>query len=398
MGNKNILFLTTTNLASNPRLCKELQIAEEIFDSIDVVQFRLGNWSDEITDSIKLNFKKTNFIELSATRNPFFPWLFSSLIEMGLNLIYFELFGLRLTSYSLNKRSILLNLKLNKNKKKYDWIIAHNPGAFFPAYTFSKRTECMLGLDIEDYHPGETNDFKKSQRMLKMMQKVLPKANYCSFASSQIQIEVEQQLGGGMRNWFTIINGFPREEFITPIEDNSEKLKLIWFSQNIAENRGLEYFIKAANELNNEIELHLIGSLTKENSEKLLTNSNGIYIHDPLSQRELHVFISRFDIGLAIEPCKDFNNSISLSNKLLAYAQAGLYVIATPTIGQLGFLNNSNLNYSIVNLEEAEIFNCLKTMLQTKRINKLNKQEQFKNAQKYAWEEINMPLIEAWNS
>jgi hypothetical protein len=209
---------------------------------------------------------------------------------------------------------------------------------------------------------------------------------------------VEQQLAGNTRNWLTIINGFPREEFISPIEDNSEKLKLIWFSQNIAENRGLEYFINATNKLYNEIELHLIGNLTKENSEKLLSNLNGIYIHEPLSQRELHVFISRFDIGLAIEPGKDFNNSIALSNKLLAYVQAGLYVIATPTFGQLGFLNNSNLNYSIVNLEEAEIFNCLKKLLQTKHLNRLNKQEQFKNAQKYAWEEINMPLIEAWNS
>jgi hypothetical protein len=390
--------VTTTNLGSNPRLLKELDLAYTIGHECDVIEFSLGNWSDEITDSLKLSFRNTNFIELNATRNPFLPWLFSSIIEKVLNFIYFGFFSLRLTAYSLNKRSILLNLNLNKNKKQYDWIIAHNPGAFFPAFTFSKRIGCKLGLDIEDYHPGETNDFKKSQRILKMMQNILPKANYCSFASLQIKNEVEQQLAGNTRNWLTIINGFPREEFISPIEDNSEKLKLIWFSQNIAENRGLEYFINATNKLYNEIELHLIGNLTKENSEKLLSNLNGIYIHEPLSQRELHVFISRFDIGLAIEPGKDFNNSIALSNKLLAYVQAGLYVIATPTFGQLGFLNNSNLNYSIVNLEEAEIFNCLKKLLQTKHLNRLNKQEQFKNAQKYAWEEINMPLIEAWNS
>lgn len=395
---RKILFITTSNLATNPRLVKEIELAISLNFSCTIIQFKLGNWSDEITNGVKLNFKKTEFIELSATRNPFLPWLLSSIIETVLNFIYFSFFGLRLTSFALNKRSILLNRYLRKNKKKYDWIIAHNPGAFFPAYTFSKITRCKLGLDIEDYHPGETNDSKKSQRMLKMMENILPKANYCSFASSQIQNEVEQQLACNKRNWHTIINGFPREEFITPIEDNSEKLKLIWFSQNIAENRGLEYFIKGVNKLHNEIELHLIGNLTKENSEKLLTNLKGIYIHTPMSQRELHVFISQFDIGLAIEPCKDFNNSIALSNKLLAYVQAGLYVIATPTIGQLGFLNNSNLNYSIVNLEEAEIFNCLKKLLQTKHLNRLNKQEQFKNAQKYAWEEINIPLIKVWNS
>ena len=70
-----ILFITTTNLASNPRLLKELLIAENIFNYIEVIQFRLGNWSDVNTDTLKLSLKNTVFTELSAIRKPFLPWL-----------------------------------------------------------------------------------------------------------------------------------------------------------------------------------------------------------------------------------------------------------------------------------------------------------------------------------
>jgi glycosyltransferase involved in cell wall biosynthesis len=395
---RKILFITTSNLATNPRLVKEIELANSLNFNCTVIQFKLGNWSDAMTDGIKLNFKNTNFIELNATRNPFLPWLFSSLIEMGFNLIYFEFFGLRLTSYSLNKRSILLNLKLNKNNKKYDWIIAHNPGAFFPAYTFSKRTECKLGLDIEDYHPGETNDFKKSQRMLKMMKEILPKANYCSFAAPLIQKELEKDISHESKKWFTILNGFSQSEFKVPTQKKSQKLKIVWFSQNISPGRGLEKFISVINSLHNDIELHLIGDLSNENRVLLLQNHEGIVIHNPISQKELHHFISQFDVGLVADPPNNKNRELAVTNKIIAFAQAGLFIVSVSSFGQNDFLYRSNLNYQIIKYSEEEIKSCLKKLKIDYQIKGINKLNQYNVAQKYAWEEINMPLIEAWNS
>jgi hypothetical protein len=396
--NRKILFITTTNLATNPRLFKELLIAEEIFKSIDVVQFRLGNWSDEITNEIKLNFKKTEFIELSATRSPLLPWLLSSLIEMLLNFLYCDFYGLRFTSFSSNKRTILLNHFLNKNKKNYDWIIAHNPGAFFPSYTFANRTGCKFGLDIEDFHPGETNDIKKSKRMLKMMQNILPKANYCSFASPLIQKELEKLISYESKNWFTILNGFPKIEFKEPIQKNSRKLKIVWFSQNISPGRGLEKFISVINSLHNEIELHLIGDLSDENRLVLLHNDEGIIIHTPILQKELHQLIGDFDIGLVADPPLNRNRDLAITNKLIAYAQAGLFIVSVSSLGHNNFLNNSKLNFQIINYSEEEINNCMKKLIDDFHKKGFNKIEQFNVAQKFAWEEINFPLVETWKS
>jgi hypothetical protein len=67
----SILFITTSNLASNPRLLKELRLSIGVFKKIDVVQFSLGGWTDEITEKLKLDYGQVNFIELDAKRKPF---------------------------------------------------------------------------------------------------------------------------------------------------------------------------------------------------------------------------------------------------------------------------------------------------------------------------------------
>jgi len=48
---KKILFLTSTNLASNPRLLKELRLAVTHGYDCTVMQFQLGNWSDTATQA-----------------------------------------------------------------------------------------------------------------------------------------------------------------------------------------------------------------------------------------------------------------------------------------------------------------------------------------------------------
>lgn len=87
------------------------------------------------------------------------------------------------------------------------------------------------------------------------------------------------------------------------------------------------------------VEFHLIGNANQDfiNSQSLGSN---IKLHGSMTQEELHKFISHMDIGLALEPGKDFNNTIALSNKVIAYAQAGLYILATNTFGQSQFLNS----------------------------------------------------------
>ncbi len=393
---RRILFLTTTNLATNPRLLKELRLAFDLFDEISVIQFSIGGWSDGITERLKKDFVKVNFVELSAERKPFLNWFLTSVHHFFLKQINFNLLNAKLLSFSLNKRTIALSRFLNNYKNQFDWVIAHNPGAFYPAYIFSQRINCNLGLDIEDYHPGEYNDSDLSNRMLKMMQYVLPNADYCSFAAPLIQLEVEKHVLNHSSNWFTVLNGFPQSEFIQPNRTKSAKIKMIWFSQNIAPGRGLENFIKMIEEFSENFELHLVGALSDKNRKLLFKDESVIKIHPPMAQSDLHRFLSDFHVGLALEPGKDLNNSIAISNKLIAYAQSGLFILATPTPGQISFLNNYGIANFIVKNEESEIKKCMSWLIGQFDSTEIKKSFDFGLVKNVCWESVNTRLLEEW--
>ncbi len=394
---RSVLFITTSNLASNPRLFKELCLAMNCFDNIEVVQFSLGGWSDKITEKLKWDFPGVSFIELSATRRPFLTWVLSTLQESVLNKINYKWLDCRLLSFSLNKRSIILSRYLRQNKKKNDWVIAHNPGAFYPAYEFANRMNCKLGLDLEDFHPGEyTPNSIMSLRMLEMMKYILPRAHYCSFAAPLILKEFEFNIPNNTKKWFTVINGFPQTEFIKPLPIKTEKIKIVWFSQNITPGRGLEKFINVIPEFSDVIEFHLIGDLSSSNRELLLRSNSEIKIHPPMLQNALHEFLSCFHVGLATDPPINKNRELAITNKLIAYAQAGLFIVSIYAQGQNEFLKQSGLNFKIIVDEENQIRQCLLELVEYHRKARFNPLLQFEIAKKYSWETISLELIEVW--
>jgi glycosyltransferase involved in cell wall biosynthesis len=389
--------VTSSNLACNPRLLKELDLACRLGHKCTVIQFLLGNWSDDKSKLIQKKYVDVEFVNLSALRNPFLQWINTSIMERIFCLIPRFLLSIKYLAFSLSKRSILLDNEIKKLSKGFDWVIAHNPPAFYPAHRYAVETNCKLGFDIEDYHPGEGGNKWKSRRMLLMMLKLLPTATYCSFAAPLIQKEVERHYKYASSNWFTVINGFPQSYFVlNQVIMPSKKLKLIWFSQNIAPGRGLEKFVSVLCELNQFVELHLVGSLSPQNMRILQLNNKGIVIHEPMDESKLFNFLSSFDIGLALEPGKDFNNSIAVSNKMIAYAQAGLFIISTRTIGQVTFLENSGLRYEIIENDEVTIKNCLLNLFSQWGVHKWLKKNQFEVGKKYSWESVNSKILTAW--
>jgi glycosyltransferase involved in cell wall biosynthesis len=361
-----------------------------------VIQFLLGNWSDAQTCELKKKFIGVDFIELSALRSPIFQWLLISIIEKLLYLIPLRLLSLKYLSFSLSKRSLLINNELEKFTLQFDWVIAHNPPAFFPAYVYAKKNNSKLGFDIEDYHPGEDLNEKLSSRMLIMMVKLLPKLNYCSFAAPLIQMELESKILYKSPNWFTVINGFSQKEFISPKSINSPKIKLVWFSQNISKGRGLEKFLTVLNEFDNEFELNLVGSLSEKSKNFILQSNKMVVIHEPMSQRNLHEFLSSCHVGLALDPPVNKNRELAITNKIIAYAQSGLFIISMSAAGQNAFLHQSDLKYAIVNDDFEEIRTCLAHVIELFENNKIDRNKQFKIAEKYSWESINKVFLNVW--
>lgn len=391
---KSILFLTSTNLAANPRLLKELKLAKDNGFSATVVQFSVGNWSDVMTAELQQQFNDVEFINVSALRKPFVPWLLSTLFHKLCNLIPDTVSNNWVLSVSTGKRSFLLLQELKKINRKHDWVIAHNPAAFYPACWYGKQTSTKVGIDVEDYHPGEITDNKDVAKMKRLMQQTLPKAVYCSYAAPLIMKEVKKEVKGLSSRQIVLLNGFDADEFIKPVVSESEGLQLVWFSQNIDAGRGLEHLIPVVNELYPMVELHLIGSMRSAFEQMFLKNKTGIIVHKPKKQREIHEFLSLCDIGLASDIPVNRNREIALTNKIIAYAQAGLYILAFDTEAQRDFLSTSELQYKIAENNPEAIRKAIMSI--DRNVIRNTQAERFKHGQVFDWHLLSKPLVEVW--
>lgn len=395
---KQILFITSANLASNPRLVKELKLALANGYQAGVVQFYINNWSDGMTDELKLQFAGVKFTELSAIRKPFLPWFISTVAQKIFSFLPVEIMNTQMLSVVAGKRSLLLLSQLKKMNQKVDWVIAHNPAAFYPAYWYAKKTGASLGIDVEDYHPGETDNVKAASSMRKLMQQILPFANYCSYAAPLIAAEVKKDIPQMNNPQLTILNGFDAEEFIQPTDHKSSALQLVWFSQNIDAGRGLEHVIPVVNELFPAVELHLIGNLKQEFANLHLQNRTGIVIHAPMPQEKLHAFLAKFDVGLATDIPVNRNRELALTNKIIAYTQAGLYIAAMHTLAQDDFLKESDLQHELMENDALSIRKAFINLYQKKKNAELYKQEQFQKGQSYAWQKLSHQLVSIWEN
>lgn len=392
-SNKKILFLTSTSLSTNPRLLKELFLARSIGMDITVIAFSLGNWSDGLDADIKKNIPGIHFVELSATRRPFFTWLVSSLLERIFRIIPYQLLSVRMLSTAISKRAYLIKKAMVDLEKKFDLIIAHNPPAFYPAFFLSKRTNAKLGIDVEDYHPGETTNSHSADRMRKYMKLILPEAQYCSYASQLIMEEVKKDMPELSKNQFVILNSFSKSEFIFPRAANSGKVKFVWYSQYIREGRGVEIFCKMMKKKPENCELHLYGSMDDAFFNKYLSSLQNIFYHGVVKQEQLHRELSSYDIGLAIEDSSEnLNRQLCVTNKILSYMQAGLFVLATDTPAQKKILYNKDRSGIITTLDEKELEKTLEFIYANITEIRSWKIKLYEEGQDLAWEEESKKL------
>jgi hypothetical protein len=251
---------------------------------------------------------------------------------------------------------------------------------------------------VEDYHPGETTDVKAADVMKRLMRTVLPTASYCSYAAPLIAKEVQQDIPGMQNTQLVILNGFDADEFARPVTTHADQLKLVWFSQHIDAGRGLEQVLPVVNNLYPQVELHLIGQLNKTFEETYLSNRTGIVLHAPMQQKQLHLFLADFDAGLATDIPVNRNREIALTNKIIAYAQAGLAIAAMHTAAQDHFLNESELQFEQMENDPSSISKALLALYRKKKTGELNKQEQFQKGQSYAWQKLSQPLLAIWEN
>jgi hypothetical protein len=229
------------------------------------------------------------------------------------------------------------------------------------------------------------------------MKRNLPFFGYLSFASFPIQkkcldvIHIDKKT-----TCLSVLNYFNSDEFIQPLKISATKLKLVWFSQNIDINRGLEHIIPIIKKHADWVELHLIGNLSKQFEEILKNNQEILIHHSPLSQLGLNKKLAEFDIGLAVEDYdKDCNRNLCLTNKIISYYQAGLYILASDSIAQGEFLNSRIFHGKCFkNVEEFEVE--LKSLYDNLTTVRNDKNSRFESAKKENWENESIILSNLW--
>ena len=339
---KKILFITTVNLSTNPRILKEIRLALSLGYQINFLGFHLGNWSDELDREIRQGIPSPEFIYLDASRTNYIRWLGHSLSER-FNTVRWKLNrkNLFLAASASTKRTFaLLDFGKKLRSGDFDLVIGHTLGALYPASVMAKRAGCPFAFDVEDYHPGEHMDRNNSEEISRrklIMKRILPEAAYVSASSPLIGSMTKELCGLDGKKLIRVLNYFSAAEFRQPILQTGKKIKLIWFSQFIGPGRGLEFILAAWDSLKKDFELTLVGNAEHGLKEII---REGIEIVPPLQQSALHELLSRYDIGLALELTgRDKNRDIALTNKILAYYQAGLYILATDTAAQKDFID-----------------------------------------------------------
>lgn len=398
MDGNSILFITTHNLASNPRLVKEIRLAVEQGWDIEVICFHFDNWSAEANQHLLDEFSQVKFHVIPAGKRPVLPWLRSVAAEQCYRL-WFSItkkISSRSLAYAVSRRSILLEKKL-KEVSKPGWVIGHNPGALWPVYKAKQQFNCKAGFDVEDYHQGEGNRQSLQYMAKKLLGDLLQKMDYASFAAPLFREANMNDLGADGRNWEIILNYFPSQEFPAPSKVNGP-LKLVWFSQHVNPGRGLEYILPAIKKMGNKVELHLIGNMNKNFYEVEMSGHKNIIVHGAMPHKQLHEQLKHFDIGLALENASDLNREYCITNKLICYLQAGLYVLASKTRGQEQFIGKFSNHGIIFNNSEKAFEEALENALNNTESIRLENLSRYNNFQEHNWERESQKLLRFWNS
>ena len=384
-------------MASNPRLVKEIDFAVELGYEVQVVCFQFDNWSGPLHEAIKKKYPGVDFLEIPAGRKPLTSWIQSVVLErLARGLVYLGIKKSIILSTAISRRSVRL-LQQMSLLKPADWVIGHNPGALYPAYVVGKRMKARIGFDVEDYHPGEGSSPLLKNATAALFKNLLGKLDYISVASPLFLEPLEQLTQHAMRDSIVTLNTFPSEEFKEISTDQVAKLQLVWYSQHITFGRGLEDILPELETHASQLELHLIGQPDPSFKQQFLDGKFWIHSHGTMPQKELHLFLATMDVGISSDQPVDQNREIAIPNKVIAYLQAGLFVLASNTQGHIRILQEQqhrSLTYRNTTEEIQRMIQQLITLKQKiKQRNQTMRPPYFES-----WEQSRLVLQQQWQS
>jgi glycosyltransferase involved in cell wall biosynthesis len=340
---KQICWVTSGHISSNPRLVKEAQTFDQLGYQVNIVSFR--TLARIAAHDAELLVAHPNWRFWSADWFAYSKW-------QKLPWVLRQKAAVRLHTWrpSANTAAEALSPSVPLLRKVIgqipaDLYMAHNLPALPAAAYWAKKRQRPLVFDIEDAY-SFTHSYSENDRNAleaDVEKSYFPQADLLT-AASPFFAPLYEKHDGFTQPIHTILNVFPKKN-IGQIEyrdrQHLDRLSLYWSSQTIGLNRGLQAVLAALKQLNRlDIELHLRGSHTEAVKKTLLQIAEGsiaaerIYFHSQVSSVELPFRTAEHDVGLALETSALLNRDLCLTNKIFEYMTAGMAIIATQTSAQ----------------------------------------------------------------
>lgn len=335
---KKILVISYSNLASDPRVLRQIKVLQNEFYIIEGGRQPSGNGNPFVL------LKEIQSFHVE------YPYFLKKVLSF-----FFKVY-----------REYLL-LRLLKNYEKYYWdfqkknllkkfisyspdiIIANDIEALPLAILIKQKSNCKISIifDAHEYAPLQITNleyWKKyiSPYRLYLSKKYIPLSDYCFTVSKGIA-EAYEDLSGKS---FQLFKNSPEFLNLCPSKVECDKIKLIHHGAAIP-GRNLDLMFELLEFLDSRFVLNLILIPTDPDYyQKLVERAssyNNVIIHSPVPTVNIPEFINQFDLGIFLLPPNNFNYKHALPNKFFEFVQARLGIIIGPSVEMEPYVKEYNL-------------------------------------------------------
>ncbi|MFK0734356.1 MAG: hypothetical protein ACIWVG_24940 [Gloeotrichia echinulata HAB0833] len=308
---KKILIVSFTNLATDPRVNRQIRFLSE---NNQVIAVGLAN----------PNIANVDFIPLTPTQKQLAQKSISGL----------QLITRQYESYYWSQQIVLECLE-KLSHIQVDLIIANDIITLPLALKIAKSAKVIF--DAHEYAPLEFED-KLSFRLFfqnyytYLCQKYIPSVNAMMTVCQSIADTYEKDTGIVP----VVVTNAPHYEEIQPrlYNDNSKTIRLIHHG-GATTSRKIETMIKMMDYLDERFELILMLVQSSKGYLQYLKNiakdKQNIQFRQPVKMLELAIELNKYDIGIYILEPNNFNNKYALPNKFFEFIQARLGIAIAPS-------------------------------------------------------------------
>lgn len=250
-----------------------------------------------------------------------------------------------------------------KNLKNDDIIFCFKEVGLLVGTFISNKKNVNTIFDFEDWFSEDLIQEDRKFRPLKLIRKcegkAISKGNAILVPSIQMKLGFEKVFGKG--NFFNYYNSFNLEAQVhTDLVNRKETIKLVWFSQVVSFNRGLEDFFDLLSLVNHVIHIDLIGKPNMkfvefmENKFKTYQYSHTYKLHGFIEDKRLDAVIANADFGLGLEKSNIISRDLTITYKCFRYIANAVPVILSNTKGQEEFASITQNIYPVISLHDKE--------------------------------------------